>query len=33
MFYEIDQFFDITPGFDAEGFYVNIAKGLKAAYL
>jgi triacylglycerol lipase len=29
-FYEIQQFFGITPGFDGAGFYVNIAKGLKA---
>ncbi|MBN1365178.1 MAG: hypothetical protein JW976_10280 [Syntrophaceae bacterium] len=30
-FYEIDQFFGYTPGFDASGFYVNIAKNLKKA--
>ena len=29
-FYEINQFIGMTPGFDAEGFYVGLAKSLKA---
>lgn len=29
-FYEINHFLGITPGFDAKGFYVNIAKNLKS---